>query len=666
MRFLGNRLSKDMAKYVLLCAYYILISEQTFAAPETITEENCRSIYLHLKNLNNPNDEKTPGEQLLSYLSKLCTKIFDKNLPRKEKIKRKYLYPVLSNSNMYPQLSERTIMAYTYKTNSHPTTTIRASSPPNKRKKHIVTINFFLVLLQKEEGVAAMFQTLQSCMHNKKLHMFVKRINEECLPLYSIARVLPLEKKCLQAGTGDSLHGHTSENHLPSPQPTQHPVPQQTHSLEIPTLTTPQRLTTEQHYPNTSLPQDTDTHSTYLDLTSTAKKDESPKAITPTLSQQPGTYDTEPYENEFNGKKHLTYSTPHLLSEDMARLNIEHLNGKHKENTTIENDSSKDNEVLSTIIYHTLDRGKLDTLYPLAVYNPDGKTDYQIISTEAKLVDTNNDLDRTELDFFCAHANLKPEKVWSDSLKKRLREITYIQKIAVFAKCKCQNTEVEFMVHLNNDKQYIQKIMDIAKRSAEKRFLVPSIHTTTHFKTTHTAISKISRCFYIVEPRPIFSNQFLINKYPIICAAKVKTYLKPFSIQPCSVYIDATYKNTHEENLFDSHKNYLAIAQMACIRTNYNSQIDPSEDATVDSQPLNQNNEDEDQETDGTIGTVRTTTAGLYRTDDANTADTIADSIIKKTKYLIVFVPVIYIIYFLDLDANIQNIQLAIRFLGES
>jgi len=72
----------------------------------------------YLKNINDPCSTENHGDQLIGHLSKLCTRIFDKNL-EKEKIKFKEIYSIISNSGMHPHLSTSTIIPYTYNISGH-------------------------------------------------------------------------------------------------------------------------------------------------------------------------------------------------------------------------------------------------------------------------------------------------------------------------------------------------------------------------------------------------------------------------------------------------------------------------------------------------------------------------------------------------------------------
>ncbi|MDP0588439.1 MAG: hypothetical protein QS748_04320 [Candidatus Endonucleobacter bathymodioli] len=342
-----------------------------------------------------------------------------------------------------------------------------------------------------------------------------------------------------------------------------------------------------------------------------------------------------------------------------------------KENTNIENSSPKDHAVSSTRGYTTSDAGDLEPLYQLSIRSPDGKTAFQMIHTKAELIDTSKDLDRTELEFFFANVRLEPSKVWTDRLKNNLRKNTYIQKIAVFAKSNDQETEAKFLVRLKNDYQCIKSTMNLCTlnhpdRRCKQSFIIPSIHTTTHLKTQDSAASKTSRCFYISGSYSKFNEEYLRSRYSIISPETQSINLEtqslrhPFSILPYSEDVDATCEKQHGEKLFDTQKNYLAITQMACIRTNWN----PYSNLSEFSCPID--DDYDDVVTDGTntthqqiIGTDYTTTAGQYKLIDT-------DLIEKNTKCLCTFSPVISIIFFLNLDPNIEKDRLsAIHFLDK-
>ncbi|MDP0589832.1 MAG: hypothetical protein QS748_11830 [Candidatus Endonucleobacter bathymodioli] len=689
MRYLGKLLREHTTIYVLLSIFSIFISGKTLAEPISITIDDCHKIYKYLKSINDPANKKNHPSLLVSHIDAVSKKIFKQKEQKEQRIDFVELQFIFSHTHKHPNLPTKTVLPYTYQGTTWHFKPKRSLNHNNMKwkMKYIITLNFFLEILQKteEEGCAEMHTALKLFMSTPQLQRFITHIKAECMHRHSIAITPPVEQWHPQANTGDSQHRHISEN---NPRHAYLPDQQQEHFATSPASSISATLTMEQDHTSTSptptacTEKDTDTQPLRLDLLPSTPP---PKTISHNPSSQPEICykkknEKTLHKNDSSEKKCLFDEIPDPLSENISTLNIGDQNEnktpecipsqstditsqcaytstlEHKENTTIKDILSQENVASTTINIHSLD----NTLENLSIHSPNGKNVFSIISTKAKIVDTENILDKNELDFFFENVSVQPKKLWADDHKNHLREITYIQKIAVFAKGNDQNTKTEFRVHLKNDDQCINKIMSLCntntpEKIAKKHFIIPSTHTTAHLKYHNNITSKTSQCFYIVDPHTELNVEFLRKRYSVVCAAATDISRHQFSMLAKSLDIDTSHDNTYGTKLPD---NYLAIAKMCCILTNWKDDIDIDEDEDEDEDDYNMEIEEARNIITQDISGIKCASpAGKYKIIKT-------DDIVKRTKYLDFSSPVIYIIHVLDLSPdNQEDIQHAISFL---
>ncbi|MDP0589833.1 MAG: hypothetical protein QS748_11835 [Candidatus Endonucleobacter bathymodioli] len=696
MQYIANTLRKYTTTYVLFVILSTFISEKTLAEPVSITIDDCRKIYAYLKNIHVDIRKEDHPVELVKHIHHVSKNIFIKKRHKQKAITLKELQNIFSNTDTPPSLPTGTVLPY-----RHMGYTWTYTAKRNTTKKCILTLNFFLEILQKteEEGCAKMHMALNLFMRTPHLQRFITQIKAECMTHTSIASTPSVEQGHPQVDTGDSQYGNTSEN---NPQHAHRPDQQQENFITSPAYSIPATLNMEQDHTNTSSPtiacteKTTETQPLRLDLSSTAEKYASLKTTTKELSQQIGAYDKEQHEKTLNQNKSNENNCffgdiPKSLAEDISILDIGYQNEnkipvscpeskctppqsadtptrKHKENTHRDDFIKQHYTVEATKPDKTDNNISSHPCYKISIHSHDDKKSFRIMTTEVKLANTKNDIDRTELDFFFAphQPQPEPEKNHYSQLRTLLPKMTYIQKTAVFAKCDDQNTETAFIVRIKKDGQCLKEIMHtcINRNShpegrVQCSSIIPVRCTTTHLKTQNTETSQLPQHVHTLEPHSKLNKQFLINKYTVICTATENDLRNQFTIPPYSADRDTAYQNTHTEKLFDSHKNYLSIAQMTCTRTSCNNQTNNSDYSCP-----NKNDDDDMDYTKTTnqdiIDTDFITTADQYKIDDKDT-----DVNCKTTVNILE--PLINIIYFLPLNANNQqDVKDAMRFLYEN